>query len=520
MSTKFETPANDGQSNHSSGDDVVNLKLFSCAFDTPPVSSNNDSSSPTNGPGNLFRLSDWASPKSTLATTGGVVDRVMNSLGNMQPQSSDLGGILPKVLIEGNKSPQDSCAIPNLSELLNGNSSDGGSALKPKKPILDDVGLGSIIDNVVPKPQSKPHENGSGLGSIIDNVVPKPQSKPHENGSGLGSIIDNVVPKPQTKPHENSSGLGSIIDNVVPKPQTKPHENSSGLGSIIDNVVPKPQSKPHENGSGLGSIIDNVVPKPQTKPHENGSGLGSIIDNVVPKPQTKPHENGSGLGSIIDNVVPKPQTKPREGSGNDKSSAPPHGRTPIENSPPNDKSDRSSLPSHGRTPIENTPPSDKTDRSPFPSDGRSPIENKDRIKQPIDRSPKFKYPEDKPLDAKQADEMADKLSKWIKESVDKDGNLNLDQNTLDRLKDALQYGISHGEKGLQEMIAKINKKLEGSGIEIKSDGKAFAHFQTCMPDIERGDHLGDFIGFDVMKNGKKVDSNLVKVGSGIFDRLR
>ncbi len=134
---------------------------------------------------------------------------------------------------------------------------------------------------------------------------------------------------------------------------------------------------------------------------------------------------------------------------------------------------------------------------------------------PIDRSPKFKFPEDKPLDAKDAQEYAEKIGKWMKEDLAKDGKLS--PAVRDRLQEMLMYGINHGQKGMNEMVKLLNKQLEGTGFSVQTNGKPWSHYQTCFPD-RRGDYHGDFVSFDLQKAGKQADSISVKVSSGDFER--
>ncbi len=130
---------------------------------------------------------------------------------------------------------------------------------------------------------------------------------------------------------------------------------------------------------------------------------------------------------------------------------------------------------------------------------------------PLDRTSTFKFPEDKPLDQEHAKEQAEKIAKWIKEDIKENGKIS--PAVQDRIKDLLNSGISHGQKGMEDMLKLLNKQLEGTGYEIKTDGKPFSHYQTCNPK-ERGTYHGDFISFDIMKGGDKAETLMVKVKAG------
>ncbi len=484
MSPKFETPANnDEQSNHSERDAVATAMLLSCAFDGPPVSSKNDNTTPTapaSGLGNLLRSAENTQAQTGSDTTSNTVGKALSSIGNLiqnkalesQKNDDSLKNVLPNLTLQG---------------LLNESAKPSDGSMKNPGNQTSESAIQNILKNGKPSdgsinksPESQP--SGSAIQNILKNGKPSddsinksPESQP--SGSAIQNILKNGKPSDDSinKSPENQSA-GSAIQNILKN--GKPSDDSS--------------NKSPENHKTLPSIIDLINGK--ARPQESSGSSTDSLPSIKTLPHTKGSENSASPPVGFPQILP--------GSGGD------HTGPRLKELP---------QPSHSGGAENTLPPVEKLSPK---NDGRTELPNNllEKVRPPIDRSPKFKFPEDKPMDAKTADEMVDKVSKWMKESVDKDGNLQLDANVLARLKDTLNYGIDHGAGGLKEIVEKLNKKLEGTGIEIKTDGKVFGHYRTCMPDIERGDHLGDFIGFDVLKNGKKVDSNLVKVGPGIFDR--
>jgi hypothetical protein len=392
--------------------------------------------------------------------------------------------------------------------------------------------LGSLLRNQTtdsgPVPQAGAQrgniENGELLVPSISSLLDNTDSSclpVDRRGWPHPPVTSQFLKKPQPTgslvSNENAAPHPPLINNWPPRPREGGNENRPHPRPLENQLPPGPLPRPREGGSENGQhprpLENQLPPGPLPRPREGGNESGPRprppLENqlppvVAPRPTEGIHNSPR---TPLDNTLPAP--RPTEGLHDGT-------RTPIDNPP--FKIDRDGNYPSPRTPIEN-PAKGREDRviplGDLLKDGiNRPGEKFDKYEN-FDKSPRFRFPQDKPMDAKEAKDLAESAAKVIKETLAKGGELT--RYDRDKLANALKYGIDHGYEGMDEMVKMINKELAGTGFEIKTDGKVSSWYQSCFPD-RRGDYHGDFVWFDINKGGKKVETTNVKVAPGDFDR--